>query len=167
MRIFYRIILIVSTLFVGLVMSASSYSEDHESCYTNKVKWYLAYKSELNSPDGNTAKYFNLKYLVQEMENIGVPKKEITNRLLSYLSNIDERQSQLTIISANAICEKNIARVVFSISDAAIINNSNSEYLVVRFLDGKIINISFQRELDRIEDGIIKNLDFTLIPQLN
>lgn len=160
-----QMIMIVLTCIVGSMTAVSVHASDNKSCYEDSVKRFLEYQSELKTPNGNTAKYFNLKFLASEMEKSGVRREELRKKLIDYLSYLNELQSQVVVVSANVMCSQRNSRIVFSIRE--ITSMLKDDFLIVRFLDGKIINISFHGASDKIEDGVIKDLDFFLISEMD
>jgi hypothetical protein len=153
MNTFSRIVTIVFCL----ILSDPLYAEE-DSCYSETVGLFKDYHIQLKQPDSNTARFFNLSYLATEMKKVGVSKSEFGERLINYISNIDGSQSTVSLVSANAYCFERSARVIFRISD----KNSvvRGEFIIVRLVERKIVNVSFQTSDSMIDGMSINDIDF-------
>lgn len=133
----------VFLLVVCLQMVQTWASDQHDTC----VAWFEEYMSQVSEVDSNTAKYFNLRYLSQEMKINGIPNSELATRLVKYISNIDKALSGATLISVNSTCTDNFSRLIFEIYDKFSVGKG--KYIIVRLVEGKIINVSVE------ESGIL------------
>ncbi len=128
-------------LIVGILIANVSYAGGNYSCHEASVDVFRGYHDELKESDSNTARFFNLKYLANEMEQVGIESSEFGERLMSYISSVDKLQAALTIESANVDCMDRSTRIIFRIRSN---KNDMAEFLIVRLVDNKITNVSFE-----------------------
>lgn len=110
-----------------------------DTCFTEKTAVIEAYKKTLDDVSGNTAQFFNLKFLASEMQENGVPSEQIGERLIGYISTIDERQNGVDVEAAYASCTESIAKVVLK---GAMKGTGAQKFTIVTLVDARIINIS-------------------------
>lgn len=110
-------------------------------CESN-VYFFQDYIGQIAEIGANTAKYFNLGYLSQEMKKQGIPNEEITIRLLKYTSSIDQLLGGIELMGVNVSCASQSSRLVFKVDDKGSVGKG--DYIIVRLVEGRLINVSFE-----------------------
>ncbi len=157
LKLSIRVICIIALL----LGSGLSYAGGKELCYEASVELFENYHKQLQQPNSNTAQFFNLSYLAGEMKNISISQSEIGERLIKYISSIDELQSAVTLISANVSCLDRSVRMIFRVIDSGLINRG--EFILVRLVDGKITNVSFESSGKLMDGQAIQDLGYKVL----
>lgn len=135
--------LLILTGLSGLMLAScirSAVNAD-EDCFADRLNLLSSYYAELKSEEGNTAQFFNLKYLAGEMKSNGVGENELPGRLLGYLTEIDERQASIDMLSAYATCSGGESFVVLKGIDKQS-EADGQNFFIVSFKDARITNFS-------------------------
>lgn len=122
------------------------------------VHFFQDYIGQLADIDSNTAKYFNLRYLSQEMKKRGMPNEEVATRLLKYTSSIDQLLEGIALMAVNVSCADKSSRLIFQVDDEDSIGKG--DYMIVRLVEGKIINVSFEKSGVLLDDTEIQRLAY-------
>lgn len=139
---------------LGLNVNAGGGDTDCES----NVYFFQDYIGQLTEVEANTAKYFNLRYLSQEMKKHGTPNEEITTRLLKYTSSIDQLLEGISLIAVNLSCAGQSSRLVFKIDDKD--SAGKGDYIIVRLIEGRVINVSFEESGVLLDNMKIQDLAY-------
>ncbi|WP_419811476.1 hypothetical protein [Bacterioplanoides sp.] len=135
------------SVFLLLMLPQMLLSENNvESCQHKREATYIRFLEEARDPNGNTAQYFNLKYLSEEMKSNGIPNDEISTRLIKYIGEYSYRHSKVSVISSHIKCEKEISRGVFKIN-----SSSGRGYVSASYIGGKLVGLSFIEKPDDID----------------
>ncbi len=151
-------VFVIFLLIQWLQLAKAEGCEQH--CETGVI-WFKEYISQIAEVNSNTAKYFNLRYLSQEMTMHGIANEELAIRLLKYTSTIDRILSGVVLVSVNVACTDKASRLIFKINDESSIGKG--EYIIVRLIEGKITNVSFEELGVVIDDLEIQNLAYDAI----
>lgn len=152
--------LITRTFILALLLfSKVIYADIDNCCRDFYFSLFDSYRQQLSKPDSNTAQFFNLKYLTEGMEKVDIPKSEFRERLINYISKIDELQSKIYLIEGNASCMGRYARIIFRIIDSDSLHRGS--FILIRFIDKKITNVSFETSEKLIDGRKIQDLDYT------
>ena len=134
MSVFY-----VKLAAIILFMFSVGCSAENRGCEGGLLNSYAAYKQALSANE-RTIYFFNLKYLSEEMAKEGVAKSERAERLAKYTYALDA--SQISVRSVKGVysaCNAEYGHLLLKVN---VKNKQIDSYFSIRFLDGKIINIS-------------------------
>ena len=151
-------VVVVLLLVACLHIAKAGGKESH--CETDVIL-FKKYISQITAVDSNTAKYFNLRYLSQEMKMHGIPNDDLAISLVKYTSSLEQLLVGVVLVSVNVTCTDKASRLVFKINDESSIGKE--EYIIVRLVEGKITNVSFEELGVLLDNSEIQSLVYKAI----
>ena len=149
-------------IFLVAILIAVSATAEPTTCSNKRLVMFSDYLAELRKDpaNSNTAQFYNLKYLSNQMIQNNIAENEVPERLINYIANLDSRYSTLNMYGYNVVCSSNHARGVFQLRD--INDSSQWQYVIVRFYETKIINISLEDPQSLFEGKKIQDLELSV-----
>lgn len=127
------------------------------TCDKGNSQVYPNYVSALKA-QVDTIALFNLKFLANELKSNGINKTDISKNISAYTFTIDELHKNIEIVGIYKPYDDNCAFYIYKVDG---VTKGYGNYVFVRLIDNKLVNISFETSDTLFDGNQISQLPFT------